>query len=311
MDKSRKPPLTHAEALAALAAPETVPARALKALSDLDELQLADTLRVWAEQKPERRIQLAERLTAMVDEDIEVDFNALFRGLLNDHDASVRAIAAEALSGDDSVANIDPLIRHMREDANEEVRATAARVLGNYLALGELGKLSTARRDQIYSALNGVWLSTREFTDVRRFALESLGYASNPAIETLIRDAYRSEDADIRVSAVRAMGHSSDNAWAHIALKELLNDDEEMRCAAAAACGEIELPDAVGQLALLIERDDALSPRLVAIDALSYISTREAQRALERAAASEEEEIAEAAEEALDTWEALNGEIEF
>ena len=116
-------------------------------------------------------------------------------------------------------------------------------------------------------------------------------------------DHHRAEDHDPQAGVQRE--------HLRIVLKELLSESEDMRIAAAAACGEIELPEAVGRLSTLIDRDDALGARLAAIDALSYISTTEAQRALERAAASEEEEIAEAAEEALDAWEALNGDIEL
>lgn len=309
-EKSRKP-ATHAEALAALAAPEPMTKRALKALSDLDEIQLSDTLRVWGDLPPNRRAEVAEQLDDLIDDDIEVEFSALFRALLADDDPRVRLTAIDGLAIDESPANIDPLVKLMRLDPSEDVRAAAARALGQYLALGELGKISSARRDQVYSALTGVWMTRREFTDVRRFALESLGYASTPAVEAILNDAYASEDGDERISAVRAMGHSSDAAWAEIILKELLSDDEEMRAAAAAACGEIELPDSVGKLVTLIDKDDALGPRLAAIEALSFISTREAQRALERAAASEDEETAEAAEEALDNWEAMNGELEL
>lgn len=309
-EKSRKP-VTLAEALAALAAPETITKRILKALSDLDEIQLGDTLQVWRDLDADRRADIADQLDTLMAEDIEVEYSALFRAFLADEDPRVRLSAISGLQTDESVANIDPLVKLMRLDASETVRAAAALALGSYLALGELGKISAARRDQVYSALTGVWVSTREFTDVRRCALESLGYVSNPAVEVILNEAYVSDDEDLRISAVVAMGHSSDNAWQEIVLKELLSESEEMRIAAAAACGEIELPEAVGRLSTLIDRDDALGARLAAIDALSYISTTEAQRALERAAASEEEEIAEAAEEALDAWEALNGDIEL
>ncbi len=309
-EKARKP-ATHAEALTSLAAPEAMPKRALKALSDLDEIQLTDTLQVWRDLPDNRRADVAEQLNKLLDEDIEVEYSALFRALLADEDPRVRLAAIEGLDVDENVANVDPLVRLMRLDASEDVRAAAAHSLGAYLALAELGKLSAKRRDTVYSALTGVWLSEREFTDVRRSALESLGYVSNPAVETLVADAYQSEDDDVRISAVTAMGHSSDNQYLDIVLKELLSVNEDMRVAAAAACGEIEIPEAVTLLSTLIDRDDAMAPRLAAIDALSFISTQEAQRALERAAASEEEEIAEAAEEALDAWEALNGDIDM
>ena len=94
------------------------------------------------------------------------------------------------------------------------------------------------------------------------------------------------------------MGRSADIRWRRLVRAERRNPSSAMRAAAAVACGELEAKAAVSDLLDLLE-DPELPVRLAAIFALGRIGGKEARRALEGIAASDEDE-AEAAEVALE-----------
>ena len=91
---------------------------------------------------------------------------------------------------DETPSLIDPLVILLRSDPSSLVRAACATALGRFLLLGEMERITRARRDQVYSALMGVILTSPPDSVVYQHALESLAYTSNEEVESLISEAY-------------------------------------------------------------------------------------------------------------------------
>lgn len=270
----------------------------LYGLSDLEEEERTRFEEVWERVPTQRRRQVLQALIEIAETSFLVDFGPIFRFCLGDEDARVRALAINGLWEDNDWRLASLLIRLLREDPAAEVRAAAASALGRFVLAGELEDWAQARAAKICETLLKVFESGQEPLEVRRRALESLAYASNERVPTLIEAAYWDDEPKMRVSALFAMGRSADPRWASIVLQELHNDDPEMRYEAARACGELQLVQAVPMLEKLTQDPDR-EVQETAIWALGQIGGREARCILEACYEWGDEFICEAVDDAL------------
>jgi HEAT repeat protein len=306
----KKKAITFEEALASLGAQAAPTARQLRALSDLDSDQLAELQSAWPHLNAQRRAYIAEKLREIAEEDVKLDFTSIFHFTFTDVDEGVRLSSVEGLWEDETPSMIDPLVILLRSDPSPLVRAACATALGRFLLMGEMERITRARRDQVYSALMGVILTSPPDSVVYQHALESLAYTSNEEVERLISEAYASDNMALRVSAVFAMGRSADKRYSAVVRKELTSVLPAMRAEAARACGELEVAEAVPELSKLIDDSDT-DVTTAALIALGQIGSDEARHLLEHAAESDDEEIAATAEEALAELDLLHGDIKF
>jgi HEAT repeat protein len=306
----KKKAITFEEALASLGAQAAPTAHQLRALNNLDSDQLAELQSAWPHLNEQRRAYVAEKLREIAEEDVDLDFTSIFHFTFTDVDESVRLSSVEGLWEDETPSLIDALAILLRSDPSPLVRAACATALGRFLLLGEMERISRARRDQAYSALMGAILTSRPDSVVYQHALESLAYTSNEEVERLIREAYASENMALRVSAVFAMGRSSDKQYSSVVRKELTSVLPAMRAEAARACGELEVSEAVAELIKLTD-DTETDVIVAALTALGQIGGDEARHLLEHAVDSDDEEIAATAEEALAELDLLHGDVKF
>jgi HEAT repeat protein len=145
---------------------------------------------------------------------------------------------------------------------------------------------------------------------VRRRALEALAYFDRPEVSEIIELAYQDEEDIMRLSAVFAMGRSADEEWSEQVLDELEREDPAMRYEAARAAGELLIAEAVPLLSRMVADPD-LEVRVVAAWALGQIGGPEAQRVLQICLEAGDEALREAAEEALDEIEFMEGSLDF
>lgn len=282
----------------------------LLALSDLAGEQLARWQNVWGTLPADRRAGLIEQLRELAEEDIEADFRPIFRFGLSDPDQRVRLASVEGLFEDDHPSLIPLLIALLHDDPSQTVRAAAAESLGRFVYFGEMNRLSETRRNQVYAALMRALLTSPEDSLVRRRALESLAYVSNEEVDLRIREAYYSENDLLRLSAIVAMGRSGNRAYCEIVRSELHSVSPAVRRRAAEAIGELEDEDAVNDLAQLLDDPDD-EVRFAALDALALIGGSEAEKLLRAAADSDDDVLAEYAEQALEEFEFWHGDIDF
>ncbi len=290
---------------------EPISVAALYALSSLEKAQLEQVASIWNTLPADRRATLIQHLVDLGDDSFEVDFNAIFRMGLHDPEAAVRAAAISGLWEDSDPALIAPLLNLLQTDDSEAVRAAAASALGHYIYDGELEELDDAKVQPIITSLKTIYRDVSQPIEVRRRALESLGFLSDEDTSQLITQAYHHANERLRLSAVFAMGRSLDaERWGSIVLEELAAPDPEMRYEAARAAGELEYAPAVRLLGELLDDVDE-EVQLVAVWSLGQIGGEKARQLLTAVLESDAEHLQEEAENALAELEFKADNLDF
>lgn len=233
--------------------------------------------------------------------------------------ASERLIAAD-MAGDMVVMNEDiaEALIGVVGDATEPVdlRAQAAISFGPVLEqtdvdgfdewlVGEDGPpISQETFDKIRELLQQVHFDPSAPKEVRRRALEAAVRAPEEWHRNAIKKAYASGDREWMLTAVFGMRYVK--GFNGPILEALNSKDEEIHFEAINAAGDRQLDPAWPHVKALIQ--NAKTPNtllLAAIEAVSTIRPGEARDVLDHLTDSEDEEIAEAAEEAIGMAEAM------
>lgn len=146
--------------------------------------------------------------------------------------------------------------------------------------------------------------------EVRRHALESIGFSSRKEVVAAIQKGYADPDDLFKISALFAMGRSLDHRWNSIVLHELQNMNPRIRFEAARAAGELQLRDAVRALGELV-RDVDVEVQEIVIWALGEIGGEDAREILETLLKRAKGERAELIDEALANAELIDDIAEF
>jgi len=282
----------------------------LAELSNLSSGELGLFEQAWAACDVKRRRQIVYRLVELAGDNLELNFDGIFKNCLKDQDANVRSEAIEGLWENEEASLIEPLIDLLQQDTSEKVQTAAAIALGKFAMLAEQGKLGNHHTARVSQALFTVIDDESKPVEVRRRALESASLLSLPEMKRTIMEAYENSDDKLRVSSIYAMGKSCDPSWLPILLNEMNNDDPEVRYEAVGACGELEEPEAVPHLIDLLNDPDT-DVRLATIRALGKIGGAEAKRWLNQCLSSHSAAISQAAEQALEEMEAAGDPFSF
>jgi HEAT repeat protein len=288
---------TFREKLQSLKQGEGPGVKSLKFLSDLGSEDRTTLREVWPSLPLERRTRIVDALVVIIEDNLDFDFRYVFLTALEDVDADVRRSAIEGLVEDHSSLLMGRLLTMLRNDPDQYVREATATALGRFTYMAECNKLN-GHADRLRSALITSANDKAEDEDVRRRAVESLGYLhGDDEVKQLIAEQYRQSGRHAE-SAVLAMGRSMDNQWSPIVLHELRSERPAMRYEAAHAAGEMALEDALPQLTRMIDDDDT-EVRLATIWALGQIGGRPAAEALNQVLLSKDPAMVEAAQEAM------------
>lgn len=297
------------QALAHLQKDAALGTEVLWALSGASKAQAREFARVWDTLPVERRRRVAQQMVELAEQNLEVDFNALFRYFLNDPDAQVRVNGIEGLWEDEDAALVKPFLALLRQDPDAGVRAAAADAVGRFLLLAEYGRLTNTTADALGQTLLAIIRDPREDLTVRCRALEALAYWSDAGVRQVIAAAYDDAAPAMRASAIAAMGRSADHYWRDLVAQELQSPDPRMRFEAARATGELENRAATATLIRLLDDPDR-EVQGAAITALGQVGGMLAKRALQRAMNADDEFLSALAAEALQELE-FNEDSEF
>jgi HEAT repeat protein len=271
----------------------------LTELSGLNTEQVSQFEQTWVEIETEQRRRIIGRLVKLADENIELNFNAIFKHGLTDPDAEVRRQAIEGLWECEETALVPLLIDLLENDSSEMVQTEAVAALGRFAMLAEYGKMHEDTTNSLCQTLLSTIDNENKTVDIRCCALEAAAPLDTPEVSRAISEYYQDNDDRLCLSSICAMGISCNPSWMPTLIEELTNFDAERRRVAAAALGELEEEDAVPQLAELVYDDD-VDVQIAAIQALGKIGGAEARECLELCMDDEEEAVRLAAEEALD-----------
>lgn len=282
-------------------------------LAELSNLGLPDMeflKRAWTTFEAKRRRQIVCRLVELASDNVELNFDSIFKNCLEDQDADVRSEAIEGLWESEEVPLIESLINLLEQDSSEKVQSSAATALGKFALLAEHNKIRAQHTIRVSQALLAVINDQSRPVEVRRRALEAAAPLSLPQVKQAIMEAYQGGNISLRVSSIYAMGKSCNPSWLPILLKELKNADPEIRYEATVACGELEEAEAVPHLVDLVNDPD-IDVQLAVIQTLGKIGSLEAKERLERCRDNASEAIRQAAEEALEEIEAAEDPLSF
>ena len=248
----------------------------------------------WRGADVHRRRQVMSQLIELTEDNVELNFDTVFRMGLSDSDAEVRRFGIRGLWEYEERDVIPTLVALLLEDADQSVRAEAALALGRYALKAEFDEIRASDASLVDDALRRTIADPGQTTEVRARAVEAVGARSQPWVLQVIEDAYHSGEHRLRVSALHAMGRNCDARWLSTLVSEMKSDDAEMRYEAATACGALGDEAAVPHLLPLLKDDDA-EVQEAAIQALGQIGGQEAKRALEDCLASPEARVRDAA----------------
>ena len=282
----------------------------LTELTSLNAAELKLLQSSWGTITPERRRQIVRRLVEMAEDNIELNFDSVFKFCLTDKDDETRSQAIDGLWENEEASLIEPLINLLEQDGSEKVQVAAVVALGKFALLAEHDKLPRGYKARIQKALLEALNNKGRSIEVRRRALEAAATLSLPEVKQAIMEAYTSPDSRLKISSVYAMGKSLDPAWLPVLLEEMNSADAELRYEACSACGELEEETAVPGLIKLVDDPDS-DVRMAAIQALSKIGTTQAKECLQECLESDNEAIRETAEQALSQSEASEDPLSF
>ena len=279
-------------------------------LSNLNRSELRLFQERWDKLDDERRKQIINRLFELAEQNIEYNFDAIFKYCLKDLDPEIRCLAIEGLWEDEETSLINPLIDILENDESDKVQAAAAIALGKYAIMIEFESLNPQDSEKVTEALLGAVDDREKAIEVRRRVLESVSSITMPDVDEAIQDAYTSTDHEMTISALFAMGKSCNRNWLPVLIRELDNEDPEIRFEAAGALGELEEEEAVPYLINLVNDEDS-EVVLAAIQALGNIGTDSAKECLAICLENENDSVREAAEAAIQGLDANDDPLSF
>lgn len=271
--------------------------RFLYRLSDLEPEELEQLKLSWQQVPLWRRQSLMKDLEQLGSVNNLLSFEAIGRHAVEDADPQVRNLAVKILWEFEANDLVPIFLNLVESDTDIEVRASATSALGRFVYLGEVDKLSHKTQRTVEDHLIH-WIESNEPDEIRRRALESIGYSSRSEVPGLIEKAYTSGEREWIESALLAMGRSVDERWENQVMEMLDSKYPSLRAEAARAAGELELKEAIPRLLELLDDSDE-DVRKATIWSLSQIGgegVREAfEELLAQAGADDEIDLLESA----------------
>jgi HEAT repeat protein len=287
-----------------------VPATHLHWFSDLDTDQASRFREAFGGLPLDARRRLLEQLVEVAEDNFELDFEAVGRAALDDGDGEVRRLGIESLWESKDAHLGERFLGVLTDDPAEAVRAQAASALGLFVMLHDFEELRPELGRRIETQLMAVVHSGAPL-EIRRRAVESMGYSSRAEVPDLLRAAFAEPPPEMKGSALMAMGRTADSRlWGPTVLGELRNPSPGIRFQAVGATGSLGLKNAVPELIELLNDSDR-EIREQAIWALGEIGGERARRALERLQRSASAGERPLIEDALDNLEFQSGMDEF
>lgn len=262
-------------------------------LSDLDRAAVARLRERWGEIPDDVRSLLVRSMVEDAEDHVERHYARAFMVACDDSDADVRLAAFDGLWESRTPELLALLLGRVAAEPDARVREAMTTGLGRFAFESEDDEDVAAVRQALTERFED-----DPAIDVRRRALEALGYLAGEDIVEAIEDGYSSPSIELRASALHAMGRQADERWVETCLRELTSDDPELRFEAVTALGAIGDQRTVSPVIDAIEDED-IEVAIAAISALGEIGGPMAINRLRQLVQDDNPAIAEAAEDAL------------
>jgi HEAT repeat protein len=267
--------------------------------SELDAIELSRFAEAWLDIDGSRRYLVVTELTELAADNVDLNFDAIYKIALRDEEPELRVAALRGLYEYEERDLISALADLLRNDPDTAVRREAAIALGRYALSAELDRLTADDAAIVREVLFESAEDLDEDEEVRGRAIEALGAISGEETENLIESIYEEDSIWLKIGAVDAMGRSCNAIWLPLITGEMENPAPEMRQAAAFAAGQIGEVEMVEQLKRMAVMDPDHEVQLAAIHALGEIGGLQAKVALKAILFEGEDILEEAVQEAM------------
>ena len=259
------------------------PAIYLHKFSDISPEQLAELKQSWFEIPVARKINLLGDLEEIAEADTLVCFDDFARFVLVEEKNPQVLSAAIRLLWECEDSKLIPLFMENINHTDVTLRASAVAALGLFIYLGELDEIPKDQQEKIEGKLFWIFDNDHQ-VQVRRKALESLGYSSRKEVIRVIQKSYENELPEWKASALFAMGRSADPRWKNYILENISEDNPVIKAEAIRAAGQLELRNARPALLELLKEPFELDfdLRSIIIWSLSQIGGKNVRKTLER-----------------------------
>jgi hypothetical protein len=166
--------------------------------------------------------------------------------------------------------------------------------------------LSEADFERVYDFLLAVSNDENRTLDERRYAVESLSFAHGKVIERLIAELYDRPEKEAKISALYAMGCNGAACWGETLLAAFSSPERDIQIEAVSAAGEMgadELGKDIWRMTYADDKDLVLT----AVWALGQTGWEGAFDRLDELTLSDDVQIRQCADEAMDEWLFFNG----
>lgn len=272
----------------------------------------------------EEKIQFLGRI--IEGRDYLTDYLPVLKDFLDDEEAEVRKLTITSLWDYPKPEMIEVLFDKAENDPHEEVRCSAIITLGRYIFEGTMadygfdwGAMTELVREdelpqedflRVKEFLLGFYRNQEKTLDECRFAVEALSFLTGPEVFEIIEEAYAHPDKKMKMSAIFAMGRNGNLRWEDTISNELHSPVKELQLEAIRAAGEAGF-DGAGKALWRLTYSDDRDVKLEAIWALGQTGWEGAfERLDDLAFFSEDEEIRDTAELALEEWYLYSGSLE-
>ena len=220
-------PITLDEVLESLEDTEASLSSSLLAeLSDIDPESSWEFRKVWDTLDANRRHKVLLRLSELAEENVEINFDTLFKFGLEDEDSDVRLAAIDGLWENQQTWLQRELVKMAKEDESEVVQIASVQALERFCLAAELNNRQETGK-HLAEVLLSLFESPGSSVEMRRRSLEAMSPLDLPEIHNALKTSFYSKDRSLKVSAVYGMGGSCNPAWLPLLLPELQNTDKQ------------------------------------------------------------------------------------
>jgi HEAT repeat protein len=221
-------------------------------LSDMSKDQLARFVPIWQALPVERRRDLMRRFGEEAYAHVELNFDEINRLSLDDPDPIVKRSAIDNLWECEDPLLARRFLDALRSSTDSGIRQAAATALGHYVFLGEVEQIPSELLHEVEEELLAS-ADSDQAPEVRRAALESLGYSSRLEVPAIIVQAHESGAEPFIVSSLIAIARSANDEWRPRVQAHLNSPSPTIRLAAVRAAGELELTETVPEVIELLD----------------------------------------------------------
>ena len=282
---------------------------ALSQLSGISRPEATELSLTWEEWTEARRLELIERLTGLQEDHNDLEFEVVFKEGLRLDDPRGRVLSLLGLSESHDRTLVATFALILRNDPDRRVRESAARASAGLASLAAQGRLTERDSSLLCATLHEALDNEDETIEVKRRALETIGFFGRVDAERHIDRLSSDVDPATLRSTLIAVARTSDPHWLPLATLHLDHFDAGVRYEAVAAFGEIGVEEDAQRLEPPLDDQD-LAVQEAAIKALGLLGGPEAAVLLSRAMKSPEPAIVAAATETLNMLTAEDGMLE-